>query len=52
MLVEINDNLIEEILHVDAEFDNNATDETFEASAELIGILAENIRNQREITNG
>lgn len=47
MKLEINDNLIEEILTVDAEFDSNASDDTFEHAAEIIGILAEKINEQK-----
>ena len=51
MLVDINDNLIEEILHLDAEFDKNASDDCFETAADLIGVLAEDIRNQSDTTS-
>ena len=47
MKLELSENLIDEILVVDAEFDNNANDETFEHAAELIGEIAEKIRNQK-----
>ena len=47
MKLELNENLIEEILAVNAEFDNLATDETFEHAAELIGVLAEKIDEQK-----
>jgi hypothetical protein len=47
MKLELNENLIEEILAVDAEFDNNATDDTWEHAAELIGVLAEKINEQK-----
>lgn len=47
MKLELNENLIEEILAVDAEFNNLATDDTFEHAADLIGVLAEKINEQK-----
>lgn len=43
MKLEISENLVEEILTLNAKFDDNATDDCFEDAAEIIGILADKL---------
>ena len=48
MKLELNENLVEEILTLDAKFDGNASDDCFEEAAEIIGMLAEKINAQNQ----
>ena len=46
MKLELSENLVEEILELDEKFDN-ANEDCFESAAELIGVIAEKINEQK-----